>query len=149
MFDNGGAPGSLQKRSWNYGALTPDGKHMVGNALPVVPGAIPPGPAGLVDTTTGQIVPNSGLDGLRLGLPAFAPNGTLLAYVDVDASGAPHALRAFDFNAQTLKATNGRDLVQQGTGAAIVNPSVSPDAKWIVYHRGAIDTRNGNGDLFL
>jgi hypothetical protein len=36
-----------------------------------------------------------------------------------------------------------------GTGAALQWPSVSPDANWIIYHRGVLDTRTGNGDLYL
>jgi hypothetical protein len=159
-FDTGGTPGSLQKREWNYGALTPNGKYMVGNGFPVVPAAIPPGPAALVDTSTGKAVPNSGLDGVALGEPAFAPTGTLLAYLDFPTTllpgvgipipiGSPSALRVFDFDMNALKATNARTLVEKGTGDTIANPSVAPDAKWIIYHRGAVDTRFGPGDLYL
>src|SRR5207248_4970385 len=40
-------------------------------------------------------------------------------------------------------------LVAQGAGLPISWPTVTPDAKWIAYHRGALDSRNGNAELFL
>src|SRR5262249_32779508 len=77
-------------------------------------------------------------------MPAFAPNGTRLAYVDHQS----HGLGVYDFDAASSTVSNPVPLVPQGSDPslnAIAFPSVSPDAKWIVYHRGqwpsSLDTR--------
>jgi hypothetical protein len=129
-------------RNWSMPAISPSGKVLVENnaALPGPPG----GSDALWDTTTGQKLVGLGLDGVLLDMPAFAPNGTKLAYVDHNTK----ALGVRDFDANTNMVTNPVELVPQG-GSTIAFPSVSPDAKWIVYHRGALDTRGGAGDLYL
>lgn len=145
MHDTGGTAGSAQKRAWAMPAVSPNGKYMVQNASPL-PG--PPGAAdGLWDTASGGKVSPSGLDGVHLGMPAFSPDGTKLAYVGVDAT--PGSLRVFDFNMTGPTASNDRELVPQGAGATIAWPSLTPDAKWIIYHRGNYDTRLSSADLFL
>jgi hypothetical protein len=143
-LDTGGTPGSGQKRQWAMPAVSPTGKWMVQNSTPL-PG--PPGGAdGLYLTASAARVANSGLDGVHLGMPAFAPDGSLLAYVD-HTSGNP--LKLFDFDNTQGAAKNSRILVAQGSGATIAFPSITPDAKGVVYHRGPYDTRTGNADLYL
>ena len=142
-YDTGGGPGTAQKRTWAMPAVSPNGKYVVENssALPGPPG----GADGLWLAANGQRVASSGLDGAHLGMPAFAPDGTRLSHVDVTSG----ALSVFDFDLANGKASNPRALVQQGAGATIAFPSMTPDAKWIIYHRGVFDTRNGTGDLYL
>ncbi len=147
IHDIGGSPGDAQKRSWSNPAVSPNGKYLVENssALPGPPGAAD----GLWSTADGSRVPNSGLDGTQLGMPNFAPDGTKLAYVGVSGAGVVNSLNVFDFTLATPKAGTTIELVPQGAGAAIAWPTVSPDAKWIVYQRGSLDTRYGPGDLYV
>jgi hypothetical protein len=145
-FDKGGTPGAPDKRAWAMPALSPNGKYLVENASPL-PG--PPGASdGLFLTADGARVPNSGLDGVRFGMPAFSPDGTRLAYVD-----ASNALALMDFDLAAGRGSNARALVQPGAApalSAIGFPSVSPDASSVVYHRGTgLDTRGTRADLYL
>jgi len=137
-------------RPWAMPALTPDGKYLVENASPL------PGPPGGMDglwlTASNTRVANSGLDGFHLGMPAFAPDGTKLAYRD-ESGPTPGSLRVFDFDPKNAKASNDRELIKPGATASlstIAFPTVSPDAKWVVYARGTtLDTRYGTDDLYI
>lgn len=147
IFDTGGAAGSAQKRLWSNPALSPNGKYLVQNAspLPGPPGAQP----GLWNTTTGAKVANSGLDAALLGMPAFSPDGTKLAYVGL-AGAEANGLSVYDFDLPNAKVVGApKLLVAKGAGAAIAWPSVAPDAKWAIYHRGPLDTRDALSDLFF
>ena len=144
IYDTGGAPGSAQKRLWSNSALSPNGKYVVENGNTSVPGP-PGGQDGMYNTADGSRVAGSGLDGLTLGSPSFSADGTKLAYIDL-ASGS---LDVFAFDLKNAKVLASTPLVPQGAGQPVQWPSVSPDANWIIYHRGALDTRNGSGDLYL
>ena len=138
-------------RAWAMPALTPDGKYIVQNASPL-PG--PPGGAdGLWVTATNTRVAASGLDGFKFGMPAFSPNGAVLAYRGEAGGATPGSLRAWDFDPKNAKATNDRELIKPGANAAlstIAFPTVTPDGQWIVYSRGnTLDTRFGVGDLYI
>jgi hypothetical protein len=147
IHDTGGMPGDTTKRKWSNAALSPNGKYVVENGNSAVPG--PPGQEdGMWNTSDGTRVASSGLDGIRLGSPSFSADGTLLAYVGLGGTNN-NALQVYAFDLPNAKVGANTVLVQQGTGQGIQWPSVSPDAKWVVYHRGALDTRNGNGDLYL
>jgi hypothetical protein len=107
-------------------------------------------------------VPNSGLDGALFAMPAWSPEGSLIAYVDAGNPSSwsqgwnippPANLRVVDFNANTNPmATNAHDIVQVGSdpNKRINWPTVSPDGNWVVYARGpSADTRYGNSDLYI
>lgn len=147
IYDTGGAPGSAQKRLWSNPAVSPNGKYVVQNAAPL-PG--PPGAmAGLWNTADGTPVTGSGLEAARLGMPAFAPDGTKLAYVGI-AGAEADGLSVYDFDLPNAKVVGGpKLLVAKGTADAIAWPSIAPDAKWAIYHRGPLDTRFAHADLFL
>ncbi|HSO34043.1 MAG TPA: hypothetical protein VLT33_16025, partial [Labilithrix sp.] len=146
IFDLGGAPGSAQKRAWSNPALSPNGKYLVENSSPL------PGPPGAMDglwnTKDGTRVAASGLDGVKLGMPSFSPDATKLAYVGIGGAAAG-SLNVFAFNQTTAKVGASALLVNQGTGLPIAWPSMTPDAKWAIYHRGPLDTRDGPADLFF
>ena len=146
IYDLGGAPASAQKRAWSNPALSPNGKYLVENssALPGPPGAMD----GLWNTKDGTRVAGSGLDGVKLGMPSFSPDGTKLAYVGMG-GGAVDGLNVFPFNLATAKVGASTLLVSKGTGGEIAWPSMTPDAKWAIYHRGPLDTRSGLADLFF
>jgi hypothetical protein len=137
-------------RNWAMPAVSPNGKVLVENnaALPGPPG----GSDGMFDTVTGQKLLGTGLDGLLLDMPAFSPDGKKLAFVDHGSKG----LSVFDFDVNTTMVSNQTGLVPQGGDPnlnGICFPSVSPDSKWVVYHRGtypgSLDTRFGPGSLYI
>jgi hypothetical protein len=137
-------------RNWAMAAVSPNGKVLVENNAPL-PGP-PGGSDGMWDTVAGTKLGGTGLEGVFLDMPAFGPSGTKLAYVD----HASHGLGVYDYDAIGVKASNPVGLVPAGGDPnlnAIAFPSVSPDAKWIVYHRGqfpaSLDTRFGPGWLYL
>lgn len=137
-------------RNWAMPAISPDGKVLIENAAPL-PGP-PGGSDGMWDAVTGAKRMNTGLEGIKLNMPAFAPNGTIIAAVD----NATLGLVIYDYDDQAIVASGMTPLVEAGADPAlngITFPSVSPDGKWIVYHRGAypnsLDTRFSPGDLYL
>ena len=151
---------------WMDSALSPNGKYILVNSMGVAlsRAASTPGPDnfyGLYDTASGALVPTGALDGVKAAMPAFSPDGSVVAYVD---SGDPSAwpgwnnpnngnLRAVSFDAtKTPMATNARDLVQAGAdpNQRIGWPSLTPDGKWVIYQRAvSADTRGGASDLFI
>ncbi|MSP25089.1 MAG: hypothetical protein EXR75_07980 [Myxococcales bacterium] len=147
-------------RRWAMPAVSPDGKFVVENNASHLPGP-PGGNDGLFESLTGQKVAGSGLDGIKLWMPAFGPKGTRLAYVD---AGGAHDLRVYDFD--LAKGTVSNDHPSATAAIAdpnlsyILFPSVSPtisggensERTFIVYHRGngsSHDTRSGPGELYL
>src|SRR5262249_24704833 len=79
-------------RNWAMPAISPNGKVLVENNAPL-PGP-PGGSDGMWDAMTAQHLTGTGLDGVFLDMPAFAPNGTKLAYVDHTAK----ALSVYDYD---------------------------------------------------
>jgi hypothetical protein len=147
IYDTGGTAGSPQKRVWSNPALSPNGKYLVQNSSPL-PG--PPGAQdGLWNTANGARIAGSGLDGAHLGMPSFSPDGTKLAYVGISGAEA-NALAVYAFDLAGAKVLGApTKLVDKGAGAGIAWPSVTPDAKWAIYHRGPLDTRDAPADLFF
>lgn len=144
-------------RNWAMPAISPDGNVLIENnenELPGPPGGCNPGNPtscinsdGMWNAKTGAKITGTGLDGVYLDMPAFSPDGKKIAFVD----HLGNQLAVYDYDAVTHSATNRVDLVPNGTvpGVRIAFPSVSPDHKSIVYHRGPLDTRGGTADLFL
>lgn len=141
------------RRLWSNPALSPDGKVLIVNNDSRVPG--PAGAAGAANTDgmwtpqTGARIADTGLEGTWLRMPSFSPDGTKIAFVDQ----ATLTLGVYDFDAVNTKASNPVTLISDpGSNAstdAIAFPYMSPDAKWVAYHRGPIDSRNGPADLYL
>ena len=121
-----GAAGSAQKRLWSNAALSPNGKFLVQNGTTSVPG--PPGAQdGLWDTKTGARITASNLDGVRMGMPSFSPDGTKIAHVQTNTG----SLAVWSFDMATAKAGAETVLLPKGAGLPISWPSVTPDAKWL------------------
>jgi hypothetical protein len=124
-------------------ALSPSGKVAALNNAP-----LPGGPGlsgGLWDVGTGGKLSGTGLDGELFDMPAFAPDGSKLVYVDHNT----HGLETATYTESPNPALAGKLQLLPASGDPFAFPSVSPDGKWTVYHRGALDTRNGPGDLYL
>jgi hypothetical protein len=154
-----------QSIQWALSAVSPKGEYMMTNSMAVGLAVGVGGPnnfASLYDTKTGTKVANSGLDGALLAMPAWSPEGSLIAYVDAGAPSSwsqgwnippPANLRVMDFNATANPmASNAHDIVQVGSdpNKRINWPTISPDGNWVVYARGAsADTRYGNSDLYI
>jgi hypothetical protein len=70
LFALGGAPDSNQIRQWTLAAVSPDGQHVVldalANQLTGYPGN------GMFFSSSGMPVPNSGVPNERMYMPAFA-----------------------------------------------------------------------------
>ncbi len=137
-------------RDWAMPAISPNGTVLIENAAPL-PGP-PGGSDGMWNAVTGQKLENTGLEGVQLDMPAFSPAGDLIAYVTHDTL----ALAVYDFDTQATLASNQTTLVEAGPDPmwnGITFPSVMPNSKWIVYHRGqypnSLDTRLSRADLFL
>jgi hypothetical protein len=138
-------------RSWAMAAISPDGTVVIENAelnLPGPPGGLP----GMYDAITGAKLMGTGVDDLQMNMPTFSSDGTKIAFVD----HATLALTVMDYDADARFASNPVKLVDAGADPntnGIIFPSLTPDGKWIVYHRGAypalLDTRNGLADLYL
>jgi hypothetical protein len=109
---------------------------------------------------TGEKIMGTGLDGVLLDMPAFAPSGKAIAAVD----HASHGLIKYAFDPATNMVSGMTPLVSPGNDPnlnAICFPSVAPttagnefaDNTWVTYHRGvypnSLDTRNGPGNLYL
>ncbi|HEY0134296.1 MAG TPA: hypothetical protein VGB85_09455, partial [Nannocystis sp.] len=138
-------------RNWAMAAISPDGTVVVENGETMLPGP-PGGGDGMWDALTGQKLANTGLEGITLNMPAFSPDGTKLAYVDHTSL----ALAVYNYDATLKQVSSPLELVIPGndpTLNGITFPSMSPDGKWIVYHRGkypeSLDTRFSTGDLYL
>jgi len=166
IYYTGGTWGSdWQSIQWSNSAVSPNGQYMMTNAMAVGLSAAAAGPsnfASLYNTATGAKVANSGLDGLFLAMPAWSPEGSLIAYVNSGSPStwsqgwnipAPGNLQVISFNAtSTPMASGAHDIVQVGSDPNMrINwPTVSPDGKWVVYGRGGTaDTRYSNSDLYM
>lgn len=138
-------------RAWAMAAISPDGSVVIENGESNLPG--PPGAApGMWDAATGAKLMGTGVDDLQMNMPTFSSNGKKLAFVDHQTL----ALVAMDYDAAARFASNPVKLVDAGAdpnNSGIIFPSLTPDGKWVVYHRGAypalLDTRNGLADLYL
>ena len=152
-------------QSTQYGAniaLTPDGAYAVWGAPTNVAGSKV---LSLSNTKTGALVANSGLDALLgplandvLSMPAFSPDGTMLAAVRSPTSGdnvlpnSPKAIVYVDYAAssQTFGATLNTVVLSTDPAiaageTALAYPSFSPDHKYVAFHAGTLATGCQNG----
>jgi len=136
-------------RNWAMAAVSPNGAVLIENNAPL--SGPPGGSDGMWNARTGTKLQNTGLEGVLLDMPAFAPTGTKIAFVD----HVSKTLATYDFDVANITVSNRADLVEPGADIntnKICFPSLSPDARWVAYRRGATsscDTRSGPGNLYL
>ena len=132
---------------WSLAGVSADGKVIVQNFAPLR-GPIGVAP-GAFDSITGVELPNSGIEGKQLWMPAFSPDDKLLSYVDSQSKD----LRAYDWDAAAKSASNDRLIAAAGADAAtkiISFPAASPDHQWLVYQRSSDLGSLGNAsDLYI
>jgi len=127
---------SGQGRAWANPAVSPDGKYLVRNhaELPGYPG--PGNGDGMFDTHSGAKLPGpTGLEGKFLGMPAFSPDGRLLAFTTLP---SPGTLSVFDYDGTGPTVSNQRSLVGPGSDPAtqyIAWPTLTPNGKHVIYVR--------------
>ena len=155
--DVGGSPGSHAKRRFAYGGVSADGRFVTESYAPYPIGFADAsgsgGQGGLFYANTLQKIPNSGLDGVRLGTPSFSADDRMIAYIDYYISGGQNAntgsLKVIDWDSSVPRAANPRTLVTKGAGEPMHYPSMSPDHAMVAYHRGGLRTDGGNkGNLY-
>ena len=165
VFDVSQAAPQAGFQSTEYGAdiaVTPDGAYTVWGAPTNATGSQV---LSLSNTKTGALVTTSGLDALLgplsgnvLSMPAFSPNGTMLAAVQSPSSGdnvlpnSPKAIVYVDYAAgsQTFGATLNTvvlatDSALAANETALAYPSFSPDNKYVAFHAGTQSTGCQNG----
>jgi len=156
VFDVSQATPTAGFQSTEYGAdiaVTPDGTYTVWGAPTNVPGSKV---LSLSNTSTGALVVDSGLDGLLgplagavLSMPAFSPDGTMLAAVQSPSSGDnvlpsdPTAIVYLSYAASTQTFTPTLNTVVLATDpalaageTALAYPSFTPDSRYVAFHAG-------------
>jgi hypothetical protein len=154
-------------QSRQYGAdiaVTPDGAYAVWGAPTVTDGG-GSRVLSLSNTKTGALVVNSGLDALLgplggdvLGMPAFSPDGTMLAAVRSPSSidnvlpVNPKAIVYVNYTAATQTFGAALNVIVSSTDPALSSgevalayPSFTPDNKYIAFHAGTVATGCQNG----
>jgi hypothetical protein len=133
-----------------FGALYPDGSKYLSTSTSVsvghadiaqVPGTDPA--AALFDTTTGAVVPDTGVP-VGAVMPMFSPDGTALAFNDVAIDNAD-GLALMDYDVKTNKATNYRMLMRDEAATRPGWPFFLPDTKAVVFTRTDSVEFSGNG----
>ncbi len=165
VFDVSQATPTVGFQSTEYAAdiaLTPDGTYTVWGAPTNVAGSKV---LSLSNTSTGALVVDSGLDGLLgplagdvLSMPAFSPDGRMLAAVQSPSSGDnvlpnnPKAIVYVDYTAssQTFGTTlntvvSSTDPALTANETALAYPSFTPDSQYVAFHAGTLATGCQNG----
>ncbi len=179
-FDVSQPAAPLIYASNEYGAdlaITPDGKYTVwGAANNTIAGSKV---LALSDTHTGALVTASGLDALQplvagqqLEMPAFSPDGTMLAVVvdnstwnagDAVLPENPASISYIPYDSATQTFTAAVKPIVQSSDTALLQkglayPSFTPDGKYVAFHAGTHstgcqagcdDTTLDDGDLYV
>jgi WD40-like Beta Propeller Repeat len=150
---SGGAPnppGVAAGPRTSFGALYPDGSKYLStsvvievaraNLTQMLGGSAD---AELFDTTTGMVVPNTGIPTGAL-MPMFSPDGTRLVFND-NALDSAHGLALMNYDTMTDAATNYKMLTHETDPLRPAWPFFLPDAKAVIYVRTDSADFSGQG----
>jgi hypothetical protein len=136
--------------NFTYGALVPDGSMVISaTSYRTFFG----GASHLYDTKTGVNIPAPGWDGVinTPGTPAFAPDGTKIAFNHFDADSGGHSLAVMNVDLAT-KTFSSLLPIAHDPSMVLAWPAFVPDTSSVVYHAGSnaqFETDSGAvGDLF-
>lgn len=162
VFDVSQAAPTAGYQSTQYGAdiaVTPDGAYTVWGAPTVTDGG-GSRVLSLSNTKTGQLVTSSGLDALLgplagdvLSMPAFSPDGTMLAAVRSPSSSdnvlpvtpksivyVNYAAGSQSFGATLNSVVLSTDPALAANETALAYPSFTPDNQYVAFHAGTFST---------
>jgi hypothetical protein len=149
---NNAAPGyQAPNRTWVFGALYPDGSKFMNygavansgtnaNApwAPDVRGVGQHGnlPATLYNTTTGAVIPTTGLDTAPyMMMPAFSADGKMIAFTHYDKDQG-HTIAVMDFDNATNAFTNLRDVATLPAATYVGWAAITPDDQFVFFAGG-------------
>lgn len=155
LTNNGATIKSVTSNVFTYGGIYPDGSFVISatNYRTWIQGFPGNTLSRQWDVTTGAQIPNSSWDSVvsKAGTPAFAPDGTAIAFNHEDTGGGRSlATMQYDVGTNTFSA-----LTDIATDPSLFLgwPAFTPDAKWVVYHAGTNNVFETNagayGDLWI
>jgi hypothetical protein len=97
----------------------------------------------LYDPATAQVIPSSGIAGLKALMPAFSPDGTKLAFNHYQVDQG-HTLAVLDFSNATNAFSNLVDVVT-GSPQFVQWPAFLPDSKTVLYELGSSNQYRSDG----
>lgn len=145
-----GAGYQAPNRTWVFGALYPDGSKFlnygaianVGNAdapwAPDVRGVGQHGnlPATLYDTTSGAVIPSTGLTAApSMMMPTFSADGKMIAFTHYDLDQG-HTVAVMDFDNKTNTFSNLRDVATLSATQYVGWVAITPDDNFVFFAAG-------------
>jgi hypothetical protein len=127
-----------------FAGLYPDGSVFVvqgapgGSWPPNTPGTGGPWASELRDKF-GNIIGASGIEGIYAQTPAFAHDGTKLAFCNRPIGGGPSQLKIFDYDPVMHKFTNQQVLATPPGGRHYSWPTFTPDSGFVIFQDGVGD----------
>ncbi len=150
LKNDAGAGYQAPNRTWVFGALTPDGTKFlnygaianVGNPdapwAPDVRGVGQHGnlPATLYDTTTGAVIPSTGLAATpSTMMPTFSADGKMIAFTHYDLDQG-HTIAVMDFDNATNTFSNLRDVATLPATQYVGWAAITPDDNFVFFASG-------------
>ncbi len=155
LTNNAATIKSVGSARYTYGGIYPDGSFIISatNYRTWVQGFPGYTLSRQFDVATGAQIMNSSWDSVvnKAGTPAFAPDGTAIAFNREDTGGGK-TLATMQYDVATNTFSNLTDLASDPS-RYLGWPAFTPDAKWVVYHAGTsnlFETNGGaSGDLHI
>ena len=148
---NNAAPGyNAPHREWVFGALSPDGSKFLNygaatsSADPDAPwapdvrgvGEMGNLPATLYVTTTGVVIPTTGLDTApHMMMPIFSADGKMIAFTHYDKDQG-HTIAVMDFDNATNTFSNLRDVATLPAATYVGWAAITPDDQFVFFAGG-------------
>ena len=152
LTNNAAPMAQTSTTAFSFAALYPDGAKLV--SCGTLPGSWPPNVAGLsgnlpstlYDTKTGAVIASTGLGTLKALMPAFSPDGTLMAFNHYEVDSG-HSLGVMGFNNGTNTFSAITDLLT-GSPQYVGWPAFLPDSKAVLFEIGTSNQYRSDGGQF-